>query len=694
MGLALVVPIAWGIATDHFREGEWIGLTAEAICWVELKGTIAQRLRTVLGGIFLVLCFTALGSITGFNLFLSVAAMLVVGFLSGMFKNLGDRGSGLSICVYVLFIISNAIPAGDAASFWGRLLLTGVGGTWALLLSLLSNAFLRQHEPYRRSIALIWRSIGTLMGTIAKGWDAKAPRSTLREVYEKEKGVRAALDTSFLFHEAFAHQFSRKSGREYDLAQVRKASALAAAHILAIGEALEGISIRRLENTLRLNLYAMCRALQQAIERMSVYLVSLQPEEDLLLQSRIDRVREFASLIQDSGRVYEPESLRRVQRILHLTERTLRLLERSRQRLQGPEGERMVYRSYSLVKTLVVLHPRHWVQSIRLLFRLTTETSRYALRLAFAAALALAISKGFEIKHGYWLPFTVILISQPYIGATLQKSLDRIIGTILGGLAGGGFIFLRTGIYVKEALLFVCAVLMVYYIRRRYAVATFFITLSLVLLFAVEEEARPELIITRALCTVGGAALAIVAGFFLLPTWDRKQLPRHLAEAFRQNYRYFLATFYSTDPSAGWTRCKRSAEQANSRAFESLQRYLQEPGSGHKNYISPYQVVTHNVRLTRELNQIHLEWENFDKNTSPIPVQAVPDRIQEALKHANRILLRLREQGHLADVHPVPLSTVPTTNAPLLPSQLDLLDKFNLELQAYERDLTKATVES
>jgi len=635
MAIAAAVPVIWGIATHNLEPATWIGLTAECICWVELKGTFGQRIRVLTGGAFLALFFAILGSITGMGLWLSTLCMLLVAFLSSLFKNLGDRGSGLSICVYLLFIICNAYPVIDIKGIEQRSLLVLIGAGWTVVVSLLISLFMPARQPYRRSVAIMWKAVSNLVAEIAQGWDGKSPRSSIRDIYIKERALRTAIDASLTFHADNAQQAGQDK-HEYQLAQLRKATALIGTHIIAIGSELENVNARDTDIALQLKLSALFSALQQASGRMAVYVLTLRPEERLLLLSRISRLTNLVRLLKE----YEPGQDTRLSailaRIILLSERVIKLFESCMSSLGEMGADLPVFRSYSLFKTLYTLHPRYWIQNIRLLFNFNTFTTRYALRAAVAATVAMFIYKYFDIDHGYWLPFSVMIILQPYFGATFKKAMERIAGTLAGGLLGGMLLRVHAGMYIKEILLCFSFIFMIYYLRRNYAIAAFIITLNLVLLFNLEAPVTPGLIITRALSTVGGAALAIVAGFALLPHWDRKWLPRHLADAIRTNYEYFIFTFFSPDPTLNWTRFKRNAETKNSNAFDSFNRYMQEPGSRRKPYSTYYQLITHNVRLTRELNNVHIEEESVAGMAGSGASSEQQEKINKCLDYFNQ----------------------------------------------------------
>jgi uncharacterized membrane protein YccC len=479
---------------------------------------------------------------------------------------------------------------------------------------------------------------------------------------------------------------SKKDGDEYELAQIRKATSLVGTHIIAMSDEMEQISIRDTNENLRLKLYALLKALQQTVDRMGVYIITLKPEEELLLSSRVSRVHKMIALLKEYNYDINDPHTELYKRVTQLAERSLKLIESVIGRLETLGKGLSVYRSYSLIKTIFILHPKHWLRSLEILFNFNTFTTRYALRSAVASALALFISLWFKIDHGYWIPFTVIIVLQPYFGATLKKAIDRVIGTGLGGLAGGLFLYLPTGVFLQEAILFASFVLMVYFLHKRYSVAVFFITLSLVMLFDVEETLNPVLLLTRAGSTIGGAGLAIIAGFALLPHWDKKWLPRHMTTAICANYNYFIATFFGTKALINWTRQKRNAESKNSNAFDSFNRYMQEPSLKRKSYAIYYHLITHNVRITRELNNIHLEQEHKNEAEGDILTTNQLQRLNLCLYWFNNNMELVRQ------INPdIPAQTAPQQPLPvaLTSQQLLYIDRMIIELKAMNSDLQK-----
>lgn len=605
MAVSGTTPIVWGLITGRISDAVWITITSEAVAWVELKGSFPWRIRVLLAAVALAVFAGVLGSVTGYNLAVGCVCMSGVAFAATMLKNAGDRASGLSIAFYLLFIICNAFPVNTAYAIQQRVELIAIGGAWSLVVGLAASVFTPEQEPFRRQIAVIWRSIGLLTGAVSRIDNRPGYTSSLAQVYAREKDVRTAINNSFEFYSQSAHQASTRDNRQYQLVQLRKVAGLVAVNIIAIGDEMEHINVHRLDKALRVKAAALFGALRESAERLSAYVITINPEERLLVQAQISRIRRLTMLIKEYPTPPGTRQAAAIARILQLTERTAKLLENALLRIEQMGDDKPVFRSYSLIKTAFILRPRFLADNLISMLHMNTLAFKFAMRSAIAATVAFFIYKWYNIDHGFWLPFSVMIIIQPYFGATFKKAIDRTTGTLLGVFAGSMLLYLPQGYYLQEAILFLTFIMMVYFVRRKYAYSAFFITLNLVLLFNIESTYSNMLMATRIVCTIGGALLAVAAGWLLLPTWDKKLLPAYMAKAIAANCEYFAKTFFAPEEHGNWTRYKRLAESFNSNVFDSFNRYLQEPGSEKKE--EWYSLVTCNIRITRSLNNIHME---------------------------------------------------------------------------------------
>ncbi len=708
VAMSVTLPLVWGVFFDKESGAEWMAIAAECVSFIELKGNIGQRVRLLISASLLSILFCITGSLAGNYIWISLPGMFAVGFLSGLFKNLGDRGMGLALSVYIFYIIASAYPVADASALWTRCGWVTLGSLWTVWVGLCSFLFIRIGTPYRRTIATIWKSVAALAHVTGKGWDGASTRSSIREIYLKEKEVRAAIDSSLFLFEETSDQVSKSQKTKYALAQSRRYASLVSLHIIQISETAEQLYKHTGDRKFMVQVHSLFRALEQIGERMEHYLLTLKEEERMLVKSRIERMRKISAQLSELPEGVRPEVVQLVKKILILSERVAKLVERSLELLVLP-GERRVYRAYSFTQTLNILHPKYIRNNIRQLLNFDSITTRYALRIGVAAFLGILIGyllsedSSFSVflheqydlplfrlrHHGYWIAFTAIIVSQPYFGATLKKGLERSIGTIAGIIVGSGFLLLPFPAVARFILVFFSSIFLIYFLRRQYSVATFFITLMLVGLLAIDPHFDAGLMKTRILCTLIGSALAIGAGFLLLPSWDKDQFPRYLADAITSNFSYFQGTFYRSEERLPWTRLKRTAESRNSNAFDSFTRFMQEPRRDKKGYANYYYLITHNVRITRELNNFHSETE-LDEEQIPVREKEKFYQLLYQCDDLFRENVRLMKQSGNNFVSDKFLKTFPEEgfhNMKPVESQMVYLEKMLIELKAINAGL-------
>ncbi|MEO6830857.1 MAG: FUSC family protein, partial [Chitinophagaceae bacterium] len=469
MAIATTAPVVWGVATGRLEEAEWIALTADCIGWIALKGNASQRFRLLFAAAALCLLFTWVGSISGASVVWSIGLMIVVAFISGLFKNLGERGSGLALCLYVMFIIANAYPV-QGEALHERMVSVAVGGVWNAILGMATIVFIPQQTPYRRSIALIWQKVAALMQSIAAGWNGNGIRSSIRKIFLAEQAVMNAISSSMAFYEKAIYQLSGKEHTdEYKLAQVRKAANLIAATMEAMAGDLENVQLHTLSEDARLRISGLMTSLNLNLMQMSTVSLSGRQEDELLMEQTLQQLQQRIEVLAGFKAENDEHLAELITNIGHLAGRCYKLLSRSLELLSRVEDSN-VFRSYSILKTAYVLHPKHWWLSIRILFSFDSHTTRFVLRSSLASGLAIAIDKIFDLQRGYWLPFTVIIVLQPYFIATFKKAIDRILGTVAGGMIGGLILMIPRGLYLKEVMLFLSAIAMIHFYKASYRV--------------------------------------------------------------------------------------------------------------------------------------------------------------------------------------------------------------------------------
>ncbi len=677
VAISVTMPLIWGAIFNKGSGAEWMAIAAECVSFIELKGNIGQRVRLLISASLLSILFCIVGSVAGNYIWISLPGILIVGFLSGLFKNLGDRGMGLALSVYIFYIISSAYPVADSAGLWARSGWVFLGSIWTIIVGLGSFLFIRIGTPYRRTIAAIWRSVAALAHATGKGLDGRGTKSSIREIYLKEKDVRAAIDNSLTLFEETVEEINKKHKDKYALAQSRRITSLVSLHIIQMSELTEQLMKQMNDPQISLRFYSLFRAIEQIGERMDIFLLTLKEEERILITSRLDRLEKLALFIKEQTENETTELKQQINKIINLNERLIKLVTKALDILTVPSEQR-VYKSYSFIQTLNILHPRYISNNVRQLFNPDRVTTRYALRIGIAALIGtflgyvlaegsafsdwLLAHFGFHMfplrHHGYWIPFTTIIVSQPYFGATLKKGIERSVGTLAGIIVGSLFLLLPFPELSRFVLVFVSSISLIYFLRRQYSIAAFFITLMLVGLLAIEPTFDVGLIYSRLFCTIIGSVLAVTAGFLLLPAWDKEELPKLLAEAFDANFIYFIDTFYNNESVIAWTKLKRIAETKNSLAYDSFTRFMQEMIGKKKGYANFYYLLSHNIRITREMNNFHSERE-FGQEKAPISEKAKYYELLNECDDLFRSNLKLIVAAGNKFVNPIMMKTFP-----------------------------------
>ncbi|HUR12692.1 MAG TPA: FUSC family membrane protein [Flavitalea sp.] len=174
-------------------------------------------------------------------------------------------------------------------------------------------------------------------------------------------------------------------------------------------------------------------------------------------------------------------------------------------------------------------------------FRKDSAIFRHAIRMTITCAAGFIISKSISTgHHSYWILLTIIVILKPGFSFTKQRNIERIIGTIGGGLAGVALLYFIT----DKAALFVLIVLFMIgtytFQRLNYIVMVIFTTPYVLLLFQLLGMGSFELVQERLLDTLIASALAFAASYLLFPQWESGKVAGYMLEVLKANLNYLI----------------------------------------------------------------------------------------------------------------------------------------------------------
>lgn len=207
---------------------------------------------------------------------------------------------------------------------------------------------------------------------------------------------------------------------------------------------------------------------------------------------------------------------------------------------------------------------------------------RHALRAAAVAAPALVLTLRSGNTYAHWLTITLVLTLQPFFALTWQRAVERIGGTVLGGLVAAGIGLLVDTPLGTAAALFPLAVLA---LSVRYVSFGLFMAGMTPLVVLLSELGRPgaselEIAVMRAAYTLGGGALAVAACWLLWPSWEPGRVQGEVQACLRAHAAYAdleLRVLLGEAGAAELDAARRAAGVASNNLEASLSRALQEP---------------------------------------------------------------------------------------------------------------------
>src|SRR6185436_16411817 len=78
--------------------------------------------------------------------------------------------------------------------------------------------------------------------------------------------------------------------------------------------------------------------------------------------------------------------------------------------------------------------PEPWIDTLRGSLALDSAVLRHATRVAIIALLSVFVTRALDLQRGYWATLTAVLLLQPYLPATITRGVQRVAGTVAGGL--------------------------------------------------------------------------------------------------------------------------------------------------------------------------------------------------------------------------------------------------------------------
>jgi len=512
-GIATVVPLLVDriLATGG---GTWVSLAG-------LNGALNDRggpyrLRAiVLAAVTIVSAIVVfLGSVLAGHPFVAVPVVFAIGTICGLMRVWPEIGPGFGVTTLVTFTIALAIPAPSIGSAGMRAAYVVIGGLWSMLIALIVWP-LRPYRPVRLAVAACYRAVANYVdGAVANRtstrdpWAFKTPLVAVRESLEV---ARAALAT-------MRRGRSGETRRGERLLMLHEVADQLYAHVIALSEIVDGSRGTAISGEQR-------EALADAAQKTATALRDIADG----IESERDRPRVAVDWNGDAFTNAADPNQAQIGSLLDRVAEYAGLAAAFASTLTSGDPVPGVDETLDVGKSRA---DDTAILSVAAMFRPDSVVLQHALRVGLVTAVAVLTTTLLHLDHGYWVTLTAVVILQPYVGATRQKALQRVAGTIIGGVVAAGLSALFGGTAIVIVLIFAFTALCIAFLPVNYGAYSIFGTPAFVLL-AESSIGNWHLAGTRVVNTIIGGVLALLGSRLLWPVDEWNRLPEYAAAAVR-----------------------------------------------------------------------------------------------------------------------------------------------------------------
>lgn len=275
-------------------------------------------------------------------------------------------------------------------------------------------------------------------------------------------------------------------------------------------------------------------------------------------------------------------------------------------------------------------------------FSFNSPIFKHSLRLAVVVLAGFAIGKTFSMQNPYWILLTIIIILRPSFGLTKSRSIQRVVGTLIGATIAAIVIFITENTIVYAVIAVISLPFAFSLLQLNFRNAAVFITLNVVFVYATFVPNILAVIQFRIVDTLIGASLAFVSNYVLWPTWQFQNVNDYFIKAIASNQKFLkqVAVFYREKGVAS-TAYKLSRKEAFLNIGDlnaAFQRMSQDPKSKQMELSTIYEIVVFNNTFLSSLTALGTFTKNNKTSEVPAEFNIYVENICSNLEMAKQIL--------------------------------------------------------
>ncbi|GAA6619514.1 FUSC family protein [Scytonema sp. NUACC26] len=588
----LGVPIGVGVITGHAATSAIATMAAWFVGMVNVDGTYRQRATAMIAATVGVTVVFLMASLVSSHLWLAIPTTFLVIFIAGLAGLYGSVAASVSLVTSIMFAISLARFASfsNLSTLIQHCALCLFGGTWTTVLSL-GLWVVHPYVPAMQVVAKCYLSLSKFVETASETLNPKDRQEWEQRFLQAQDTVIQDLTSA---RSVWTTLWNRQKGAEargnHLLLLIEDVNQIVNS-VVALRELLAIASESQLFSWLH-------KEIQQVIEQLAIALLMLSEAiakgKNLVHLGDLDRTVEA---LQHQWEVLRSQVLNQTINVdtdeysdlVNLRKITASFTNLAQQihtdadivtdLIQGKQSniaQRDIFppaqsECYAIIDTL-----RNHLTFDSVMFR-------HALRLALIVTFAELLASLLQLPRGYWITLTALVALKPNFGGTFETTVQRVIGTILGGIIGITLVLL-----IKNPLaIAVCFLLLVFTAMSvrslSYSIFTILLTPAIILLLNLISAGGWKVGVLRIVDSLAGGVLALLGSYLLFPRWERHQLPAQVEKTIRANLAYFqqvIANYLYPQQDASANSINKLRHQAaleNVNAAAAAQRLFSEP---------------------------------------------------------------------------------------------------------------------
>ncbi|MGN7820706.1 FUSC family membrane protein [Chitinophaga sp. 22536] len=230
---------------------------------------------------------------------------------------------------------------------------------------------------------------------------------------------------------------------------------------------------------------------------------------------------------------------------------------------------------------------------------------RHAIRVSLATVTGYLLGLALHLDRVYWILLTIVVILKPGFGLTRSRSIQRLIGTVLGALFAAGLLYITHNDTVIFISMLLCILGAYSFMSFQYTLSVFFVTPFIIFLLHFLHPSDLYNATQRVLDTFIGGGIAFFANMLLWPSWEHNTLPGYMQKMLLSNRKYFelVLRVYAgeTNTIMDFKLARKDTYVSTANMMAAFQRMLSEPKSKQKNASEVYHFVVLNHTLTSHI---------------------------------------------------------------------------------------------